>query len=186
MKRTVAIFLTLVLFAGCTGKPDGMDRAMKLRANLLGCQSCSFDTVITADYGDELFQFAMTCEADNCGNLSFTVTQPETIAGITGSISSGEGKLTFEDTAIYFPLMADDQITPVSGPWILIKTLLGGYLTAAGEEDRFLHLTVDDSYEEDALRLEIWLDENDLPVSGEIFYDGRRIVTLNVTNFEIR
>ena len=186
MKRITAVILVLVLLAGCTGKRAELDRAMKLRASLLGCLGCSFDVTITADYGDEIYQFAMACEADGRGNLSFTVKQPESIAGITGEISSGEGKLTFDDVALQFPLMADDQVTPVSGPWILMKTLLGGYLTAANEEDDLLHLTIHDSYEDDALQMEIWLNRDNLPICGEIFYDGRRIVTMNVENFQIR
>ena len=186
MKRIAAIFLVCSLLAGCAGKRDELDRAMKLRASLLGCLGCSFDVTVTADYGDEGFEFAMGCEADGRGNLSFTVQKPETIAGITGTISSGEGKLTFDDTAVQFPLLADDQVTPISGPWILMKTLLGGYLTAANEEADLLHLTINDSYEDDALQMEIWLNGEDVPVCGEIFYDGRRIVTMSVENFRIR
>ena len=52
MKRMVAVMIALVLLTGCTGKRDELDRAMKLRANLLGCLGCSFDVIITADYGD--------------------------------------------------------------------------------------------------------------------------------------
>ena len=186
MKQITAAIIALVLLTGCTGKRDELDRAMKLRADLLGCLGCSFDVEITADYGDEIFQFAMNCESDGRGNLSFTVTEPETIAGITGNIASGEGKLTFDDVILQFPLMADEQVTPISGPWILMKTLLGGYLTAAGEEEDLLHLTIHDSYEDDALRMEIWLNGDNSPVCGEIFYDGRRIVTMNVENFQIQ
>ena len=186
MKRLSACVLVLVLLAGCTGKRDELDRAMKLRATLLGCLGCSFDVTITADYGDAVSQFSMNCRSGGRGDVEFTVTQPESIAGITGTISSGEGKLTFDDVALQFPLLADDQVTPVSGPWILMKTLLGGYLTAAGEEEDLLHLTIHDSYEEDALQMEIWLNTDDLPVCGEIFYDGRRIVTMTVENFKIR
>ena len=186
MKRIAAAILAFVLLTGCTGKRDELDRAMKLRASLLGCLGCSFDVAITADYGDEIYQFAMQCEGDGRGNLSFTVTKPESIAGITGEISSGEGKLIFDDVALQFPLMADDQVTPISGPWILMKTLLGGYLTAANEEDDLLHLTIHDSYEDDALQMEIWLNGENKPVCGEILYDGRRIVTMTVENFQIR
>ena len=67
-----------------------------------------------------------------------------------------------------------------------MKTLLRGYLTAANEEDELLHLTIHDSYEEDALQMEIWLNGENLPVCGEILYDGRRIVTMTVENFQIR
>ena len=143
--------IALVLLTGCTGKRDELDRAMKLRANLLGCLGCSFDVNITADYGDALYEFAMSCTSGGRGDLNFTVTQPESIAGISGSISSGEGKLTFDDAALQFALLADGQVTPVSGPWILMKTLLGGYLTAVSEEEDLLHLTINDSYEEDPL-----------------------------------
>ena len=186
MKRIVAVFLTLVLLTGCTGKRDELDRAMKLRADLLGCLECSFDVTITADYGDKLHTFAMQCQTTGRGDLQFTVLQPETIAGITGEISSGEGKLTFDDTVLYFPLLADEQITPVSGPWILVKTLLGGYLASANQEGDLLRLTIYDSYEEDALQMEIWLNDSNIPVCAEILYGGRRIVTMHVENFSIR
>ena len=186
MKKIAAVFLSLVLLTGCTGKRDELDRAMKLRANLLGCLGCSFDVTVTADYGDSYYTFVMNCQATGRGDLQFTVLQPESIAGITGEISSGEGKLTFDEVALHFPLLADDQVTPVSGPWILMKTLLGGYLTAANEEDELLHLTIHDSYEEDALQMEIWLNGEDEPVNAEILYDGRRIVTMVVENFSMR
>lgn len=178
--------MALVMLTGCTGKRDLLDRAMTLRANLLACESCSFDVKITADYGDELHEFTMSCTGDNDGNLNFTVVKPESISGITGTIGAGEGNLTFDDAALYFPLMADDQITPVSAPWILLKTLLGGYLTACAMEDAYLRLSIDDSYEDDALQLEIWLDSEDKPVNAEIIFDGRRIVTMEVANFQIR
>ena len=185
MKRFAAAVLALVLFTGCTGKRDELDRAMKLRAGLLGCLECSFDVTVTADYGDELHSFEMHCQSNGRGDVEFSVTKPESIAGITGTISSGEGKLTFDDTALYFPLLADGQVTPVSGPWILMKTILGGYLTAAVQEEELLHLTIHDSYEEDALQMEIWLNEADVPVQGEIIYGGRRIVTMKFENFLI-
>ena len=174
------------MLTGCTGKRDELDRAMKLRANLLGCLGCSFDVTVTADYGDAFYTFVMNCQTGGRGDLQFTVLQPESLAGITGEISSGEGKLTFDDVALQFPLLAADQVTPVSGPWILMKTLLGGYLTAANEEGDLLHLTINDSYEEEALQMEIWLDGNDMPVNAEILYDGRRIVTMVVENFSLR
>ena len=185
MKRIWALLLTLVLLTGCTGHRQELDRVMTLRAKLLGCTSCTFDAEITADYGDAVHTFAMECQGDNQGNLGFRVTQPETIAGITGQFSGGEGKLTFDEAALAFPLLADDQITPVSGSWIFLKTLLGGYLTSCGEDGEYLRVTINDSYEEDALQLDIWLNESDTPVLAEIFYDNRRIVTLKITNFVI-
>lgn len=158
---------------------------MALRSKVLGCTSCSFDASVTADYGDATHTFAMTCQGDSQGNLTFQVTEPESISGITGAFAAGKGKLTFDDAALEFPLLADDQVTPVSGPWIFLKTLLGGYLTSCGEDGDFLRLTIDDSYEDDALQMDIWLNREDIPVRAEILYDGRRIVSMDIGNFEV-
>ena len=177
--------ITLVILSGCTGKRNEMDRAMNLRAALLGSEGCSFTAHICADYGDELHEFSLYCEGMNNGDLGFRVEQPETISGVTGRFKGKEGALTFDDVVLAFPLLADGQVTPVSGPWIFLKTLLGGYLTACNQEEDYLHLTIDDSYEEDALQLEIWLNGEGIPVQAEILYDERRILTMQIENFVI-
>ena len=175
----------MVLLAGCSRQEESLNRAMGLRARLLGCISCTFDAVITADYGDELYTFAMSCTGDNDGNLQFTVTDPQTLAGITGKFEGRKGMLTFDDFALEFPRLTDDQITPVSGPWILLRTLLGGYLTACGSEGENLLVTINDSYEDDALTLDVWLSAENTPIRAEILWDGRRIVTMDIENFTI-
>ena len=183
MKRILSLLVCLVLLAGCGSGKDGMDRAMALRSRLLG-SGASFDAGITADYGDRTYTFGMACTLDSRGNLEFTVTQPELIAGITGALSADGGKLTFDGKALAFNLLADGQVSPISGPWILMHTLRSGYLTSCGWEEGRLRLAIDDSYEEDALHLDIWLDETDCPVRGEILWQGRRILSVAVENFQ--
>lgn len=185
MKKFGVLVILLLLLTGCSNASKEIERGMALRSKLLQASSCTFDAEITADYGDKVYTFAMSCQGDPKGNLTFTVTAPETIAGITGKISSEGGRLTFDDTALQFDLMADEQVTPVSGPWIFLKTLRSGYLTSACTEDEQLRLSIDDSYEDDALHLDIWLDAGDIPTRAEILYDGRRILTLTVKNFGI-
>lgn len=182
MKRIISVLCLLVMLTGCVSAGDSLDRAMALRAKLLS-QAISFDAEITADYGDRLYTFSMACQVDAQGKLTFTVQEPISIAGITGSVEAAGGKLTFDGQALSFALMADDQVTPVSAPWLLIRTLRSGYLTSCGEEGGKVRIAIDDSYEEDALHLDIWLDENDLPQRGEILWQGRRILSVSVTNF---
>ena len=185
MKRWLWGGLCLCLLAGCAQNPKEVEQGLKLRSQILQGNGCSFQADITADYGDKLHTFSVACEADQEGDLSFTVTKPESISGITGSIKKGEGYLTFADTALQFDPMTDDQITPVLAPWIFMKTLRGGYLTSAGKDGKYLRLTIDDSYEEDALTLDIWLGEDRLPVRAEILYDSRRILSMDVKEFAI-
>ncbi len=182
--KIIASLLVLLTLSGCGGKDAELERAMNLRARLLASAVC-FDAEITADYGDEIHTFSVYCEGDSHGNLGFKVTAPETIADITGRIEAGKGKLTYRDTVLVFPLLAEDQLSPVSAPWIFYTALRGGYLTAAGMEEDLLRMTIDDSYEEDALTVDIWLDKTDTPIRAEILYDGRRILTVTIENFTI-
>lgn len=182
MKRLLSILCLLTLLSGCAGKQDTLDRAMALRTRLLG-SGASFDASVTADYGDQTYTFGMSCTLDAMGNLEFTVTQPETISGVSGTISASGGKLTFSGQALAFSLLADGQLSPVSGPWILMHTLRSGYLTSCGLEDGKLRLAIDDSYADDALHLDIWLDEAEMPLRGEILWKGRRILSVTVENF---
>lgn len=185
MKKVGIWAVFLMILTGCSGTPKEIERGMALRSNLLQASSCTFDVEITADYGEKVHVFSMSCQGNAQGDVAFTVTAPETISGITGTVADEGGKLTFDDVALQFDLLADDQVTPVSAPWILLKTLRSGYLRAACTEDDQICLTIDDSYADDALQLDIWLDADDLPQRGEILYGGRRILSLHVKNFVI-
>lgn len=175
----------LCFMTGCADASGEIRRAMALRDRLLS-NGCSFDGEITADYGDKIHQFSVSCQADSQGNLEFSVLEPKSIAGITGKVRDSGGTLTFDDTALCFSLLADGQITPVCAPWIFLKTLRGGYLTSAGVEGEGLRLSLDDSFEEDALHVDIWLDAEDIPIRGEMLYGGRRILSLDVKNFVMK
>ena len=124
----------------------------------------------------------MDCRADAAGEISFSITRPQSIAGISGSISDQGGSIRFEDQALYFPLLTDALLTPASAPWIFLKTLRSGYITSACMEESLLHVTVDDDYEEDALTVDIWL-EGERPVRADILHDGKRILSVQVENF---
>lgn len=180
----VLVFI-LFLLAGCSGGENGMERGMELRSRLLQAQNCTFAVDIIADYGDKLHTFSMDCSMDPKGDVSFTVTKPDTLSGISGKLSGKGGKLTFDDTALYFELLTDDQISPIAAPWILIKTLRSGYIAAVSQENNQIMLSIDDSFEEDALRLDIWLDPELMPERAEILYDGKRILSVAVENFVI-
>lgn len=184
VKRIFCILIVLMLLTGCSDGNAELERAMGLRAAMIA-KNVSFDSTVTADYGNVSYTFSMHCTVDTAGNLSFEVTKPESIAGISGSISAAGGKLSFDDVALAFELMADGQLTPVSAPWILIKTLRSGYLTSCCMEGELLRVAIDDSYDEDALHLDIWVNGEDEPTLAEIYWQGRRLLSVTVENFTL-
>lgn len=182
MKRILAVLLVLVLLPGCADQGSELDRAMALRTKLLS-QAVTFDAFITADYGDTIHTFTLSCRSDTQGNVSFVVTEPLSIRDVSGSINGGTGKLTFDDKAVAFDLLADGQLSPISAPWVMMKALRSGYLTSCGKEGQYLRLTVDDSYADSAMHLDVWLEKDDLPVRAEILWQGRKILSVAVSNF---
>ena len=77
MKKAVICLLFAILLGGCSASSNQLERAMELRSKILSTESCCFDAEITADYGDKIYTFSMSCQADDQGNLEFTVTEPE-------------------------------------------------------------------------------------------------------------
>lgn len=183
MKRILSVFFMFFILTGCAKTNNELNRAMQLRERILSSNGCKFETVITADYGDSIYTFSMTCQTDQEGDLKFTVTDPKTISGITGTVTQKGGYLTFDDQVLAFEMLADGQITPVSAPWLLIKTLRSGYLSACGADGDDIRISIDDSYADNALHLDIWINDQDVPVRGEILWEGRRVVSLEVRSF---
>ena len=183
--KWIALVLVLVLLTGCGVHHGELREVMDLRSRLLSARGCSFDAVVTAEYSDKTYTFTLSYTADNQGNVTFQVQEPETIAEITGSISAEGGKLTFDDQALAFELLADGQVTPVSAGYLLVKTLRSGYIRGCGVDGDETQVFIDDSYQEDALNLEIRLNGENLPVSAEILYQDRRFLSMEVKNFRL-
>ena len=162
-----------------------MQDALALRATLLQASGCVLDVEITADYGNKTYTFAMGCKFDAHGNLFFTVLSPESIEGITGTIDTEGGSLRFDDTALAFPLLADEKLSPVSAPWILMKTLRSGFITSAGTDGETTRLIIDETYEAKTLSAHIWLNKEGIIQSAEIYWDSYRILTIEIKNFQI-
>lgn len=179
----IATFLIVVfLLSGCNKTNGPLDQAFILRESILQSNGCSFVSTITADYGEQIYVFSMSCVIDREGNLSFSVIKPDSISGITGNISASGGDLTFDDKVLAFQTIADGQITPVTAPWVFMNTLRSGYINGSTSQKDGYEIFIDDSYRDDALRLIISV-KNDVPVSGEIYWSGRRVMSVTVENF---
>ena len=184
MRRWLCLVL-VVLLTGCAGKNEPLEKGLAFREMLLASSGCSFTAEVTADYGDKVQIFTMQCTANQQGSLEFTVIAPESISGVAGHVDSDGGKLDFADMVLAFPLLAEETLSPVSAPWIMVSALREGYLTSACMEGDILRLTLNDDYDADALQLDIWLDKENRPVQADIMQEGKRILTVVVTDFQI-
>ena len=183
MRRFFALICIVVFLCGCGSTESLEDNVLSLRRQLLTGEGCSFDLGILTDYGDKCYEFSMHCRMEKDGNVRFTVTSPERISGISGVLGEVAGGLTFDDQVLAFEMMAGGMITPVSAPWHMLEALKGGYLHGYCENEDGLLVQIDDSYRGENIMSEIQLDEAGKPVSCQLFWSGRRFMTLFVSNF---
>lgn len=177
MKKLLLPLILVLFFTGCG--QGNTPRGMSLRQRMNDSNGCAFTAEVRAYIGKEEYVFSMDCECGNSDTVTFTVTAPESLSGITGELSSGSGSLTFDGQALAFPMLAQGTMSPISSVWVLLHALRGGYLTDEGKEG----LTIDETNQGVPLRLSVTLDNEDMPTFTEIFQDGERILSLALTNF---
>lgn len=183
MKLIAGILSLVLVLTGCNHSNSELDRAMSLRSRLLSAECCSFDAIITADYSDSVMSFTLSCEFDANGDMSFCVVEPKSICGISGQVSYEGGSFTYDDVVLGFPLLANNQLSPVSAPWIIMNSLRSGYINACTSYESGLQLIIDDSYEDNDLQTEIWTQTEDMPTYADVIYDGQRILSVSIQNF---
>lgn len=183
MKRILSYLLCVFLLSGCNSSSGELDAAISLRQRLNQSNGCSFECKITADYIDVLYEFTLSCSSDPLRQIRFQVIAPETIYGIAGQIDQTGGELTFDDQLLGFPLLADGYLSPVSAPWLMLKALDGGYIASAGTDSSGYYFTINDTYAEETMQVDIWLDKEQNPFFCQILWQGRRILSISVSNF---
>lgn len=185
MKVFITVILVFSMLCGCNVQDHSMELATALRKELLDAEGCIFQATITADYGNAIHTFTVSCSADAAGTLSFTATEPDTISGITGYISDDDASITFDDKVLAFQMLADGQISPISTPWLFLKALRGGYISGCSRNDAGLCIYIDDSFREYPLQLEVYTDVNMNPYHVDFVWQNRRILSLDIQDFAI-
>lgn len=185
MKFFVTVILVFSMLCGCTAKDNPLEQTTALREELLEAEGCTFQATITADYESAIHTFAVSCSVDTVGTLNFTVTEPDTISGITGYISDDDASITFDDKVLAFQMLADGQISPISTPWLFLKALRGGYISGCSANNAGLCIYIDDSFREYPLQIEVYADVNTIPYHVDFIWQNRRILSLDIQDFVI-
>ena len=185
MKKCIVWLFFLPLLMGCSSTSKDLDAGMTLRSKILQSSQCMLTLDITADYNGRICRFTVDCTADSTGDLRFAIVAPDSISGISGNLAGEEGQICFNNMTLQFPLTAEDLPSPISAPWILLNSLRCGFLSSACVEEGETRLSIDSRFNGNPLKLDIWLNGENLPAHADILSDGCRILSMDVMKFEI-
>ena len=185
MKRVLAILVFIFMLCGCSSPKEPIDSAVALRETILSSNGVAFDAAITADYEDVIYTFRLDCTVNAEEALSFTVTEPKSISGISGIITEDQPSLTFNDTVLAFPPFADGQLSPVMAPYLFMNSLRSGFLSSCGIEGEGYCISIEDTFQNTPLLLQVFTDADSVPLRAEITYRNRRILSIDFYNFVV-
>lgn len=142
VRRMISCVLMMtLLLAGCgkSGDDSPEELAARIRAEYLSLSGWTAQAELCADYGEQVFEFAVDAAWERGGDTVITVTQPELIAGITARIREGETYLEYDGAGLSLGMLDPDGTTPVSALPALIDCVTGGYMarcvwTGEGDE----------------------------------------------------
>ena len=180
MKRILPLFLVFLL--GCSGPDPAMEAALDLRSRCLASPAIRFRAEIRADYITGFEEFTLDCETSPDGAVSFRVASPEEIADICGTVRRDEGTVEFDGAVLAYPLMAQERLSPLSGPWVVMKAIRSGCIIAAGQEGELTRVTIDDSYADNALTVDVWLEDGQV-IQAEVAWEGLRCLVMTFDDF---
>lgn len=174
----------LVLLCGCSRSAEMS--AEDVRAHFASLDSCTAHLKIISDLDESVLEFESDYVYNREDSDFFTLTAPESVAGIGGRISGEEnGAFTLQ----YNDLQLDDiaprhtGLTPADAWFCLLNDLRYAAPAQVWSEHTNGESLLVLRYEkaDDSVEKQVWLRQSDLqPVCAELYADGARVLTIQV------
>lgn len=137
MRRTLScvLMMTLLLTAcGGSGKEDPRQRAALIRSEYLDLAGWSSVITLTADYGEQVYDFTVRAGWERAGETVLTVLSPELLAGITARVRDGEGLLEYDGAGLSIGRLDGEGLSPISAVPALMEQITEGYMARCAWE----------------------------------------------------
>lgn len=183
--------MSLLLLAGCAnggGEQTGEDLALAIQKEFARMTACSCHLELSADYGDKVFDCAMNVTYDTAAGAELTLVEPETARGVTARIAQGETSLSYGAFSLDIGPLTGSGLSPLEAVPALWRQVARGYIGAAelGEDTLTVTYRQGDDPPGVGLESEITFDaQSHAPLTGELYFDGARVVTVTVSDFQM-
>ena len=179
--RLSALMISLcLLLTGCGG--GEREESRDLRERWRAAETVQAEAELICHYGDEVRTYTMSCDYTP-QRAEITVTAPEELAGIAAVLDGGSLALRYDGVLLDAGIYSGTEISPFLAIPCAIRALGEGYLLEESretvEEQACLRLCLEMTGEDGEKTLyTLWLNEEDIPVRGEITVDGTVVYAL--------
>ena len=195
MRKTMfCVLMMTLLLTGCgAGEEKSLsaeELALQLRAKYLAASGCEGTALVTADYGERVYGFALefTCLRD--GNTELTVTAPEELEGLRAVIEQGKSRLEFQGVSLGTGDLTGEGLTPLEYLPAVMKNIESGYMAQCSfetcEDRETLRILFRDPEkgEREGLECVLWFDRmNFALLHAELSYRGDLVIRSDFVEF---
>lgn len=183
--------MILLLAAFCLtacGSGTAEPLEVQYKENYVNLTGFSGEAVVTADYGEQLYQYRVDVSGDlTQGRMD--VVAPDSIAGTGFTWSGGEGTVSYDTVTLETGELSPDGLSPADAMPVILDALSRGNLLSSCEEQLeqepvlCLELT-NPSQQEGSERVTAWLSREDGALRrAEIAWEGTTVITMAFPEF---
>ena len=175
MKRTILFALMIpLLLTGCGARRDA-ENWKAFAETVETAERISFHAEITAHWEDSSASFGADV-ARAGGETHITLTAPETVSGIVVRAKDGETAVEFDGVILSLDAGRSETLSPCGAPQRMLAALTQGTMEyCASSSAAFAG--------PDGESATLWRDETGALTGAEITRDGRKILTLEITDW---
>lgn len=184
MRRMVAVLMLLLTLCACGAEnTNSAQTAVSFRTARNGSESCTFRMNLTADYGEYIREYTLSCICSEDA-ADFTLIAPETAAGITATVSGTGAQVSYEDTILAVENFESRRISPMAAPYLLDQAWKKGYISSTGMDGQQEMVQYLLGYGMQQLTITAWFD-GETPVRAEISDGTNTLIACEITEFNM-
>ena len=172
---TLMLMISLTLLCGCAVNGGAEDKAIEIRAKFNDCAEISLRAEMTADYGERVYDYAVSYTGDGATGL-LNIEKPLEIAGVCVIYEEDGPRLMYDGAVLDTGPLWADGASPAEAFPMLIDSWRRGWISAAWKESLGGRACVvlDICSGNDESRLSrTWFYEDTLePAAAELFSEG--------------
>lgn len=173
-----------LLLSACSHSGMSADKmAKEIRSEILDAGNIRMTLNITADYGDNVYDFKLHFEGGTDGG-TLTVLEPETIAGLTAVFTADGLTFQYDGASLDTGELNESGLSPIGSLPAMLTQWCEGYISQSTYEtmDGLSCTAVSFSVSDDT-QLRTWFDcETYLPVRSELTSSGSVVIFCEFEN----